>query len=78
LFRLLDVIREEAQALRDNKLPEVIDIGIRKGPRLPAIGSCRAGGGWTRSPQNQRLSVPSRFSPFVELASYTTLQPGKF
>jgi flagellar biosynthesis/type III secretory pathway chaperone len=28
--RLLDVIREETQALRDSRLPEVIDIGIRK------------------------------------------------
>ena len=29
--RLLDVIREETQALRDSRLPEVLDIGIRKG-----------------------------------------------
>ena len=28
--RLLDVIREETQALRDSRLPEVVDIGIRK------------------------------------------------
>ena len=29
--RLLDVIREETQALLDSRLPEVLDIGIRKG-----------------------------------------------
>jgi flagellar biosynthesis/type III secretory pathway chaperone len=29
--RLLDIIREETQALRDNQLPEVLDIGTRKG-----------------------------------------------
>jgi flagellar biosynthesis/type III secretory pathway chaperone len=29
--RLLDAIREETQALRNNRLPEIFDIGIRKG-----------------------------------------------
>jgi hypothetical protein len=29
--RLLDVIREETQALLDSRLPEVLNIGIRKG-----------------------------------------------
>ena len=29
--RLLDVIREETQTLRDSQLPEIPDIGVRKG-----------------------------------------------
>jgi flagellar biosynthesis/type III secretory pathway chaperone len=68
--RLLDVIREETQALRDNKLPEVIEIGIRKGHAFRE----------SEAAVQRRVDSVAKITaylcledslPFFELASYT-------
>jgi flagellar biosynthesis/type III secretory pathway chaperone len=68
--RLLDVIREETQALRDNKLPEVIDIGIRKGNAFRQSEAAVQRRVDAVIKINAYLSIEDSL-PFVELAPYT-------
>ncbi|MHB8910065.1 MAG: flagellar protein FlgN [Syntrophales bacterium] len=68
--RLLDVIREETQALRDSRPSEVIDLGIRKGEafRQSEAAMQRRADAVNNIAAHLRLedSLPS----FVELAPY--------
>jgi flagellar biosynthesis/type III secretory pathway chaperone len=68
--RLLDVIREETRTLRDNHLPEVLNIGIRKGDAFRQ----------SEAAMQRRLEAAAKIAaylcledslPVVELAPYT-------
>jgi len=68
--RLLDVIREETQTLRDSQLPKVLDIGIRKGDAFRQ----------SEAATQRRVDAATKIVaylcledslPIVELASYT-------
>ncbi len=67
--RLLDVIREETQALCDSRLPDVLDIGIRKGDafRLSEAAAQRRADAVTKI--IAYLYLDNSLS-FVELAPY--------
>lgn len=68
--RLLDVIRQETQTLRDNKLSEVIEIGIRKGNAFRQSEAAVQRRVDAVAKINAHLCLEDSL-PFVELAPYT-------
>ena len=68
--RLLDVIREETQALRESRLSEVLDIGIKKGAAFrQSEGSMRRRMDAAKNIA-ACLHLEDSLPSFVELASY--------